>query len=310
MLRSILIPGGKMPLSVDEVLEKEFVRLDDGKGGFLPSDSPKYSRRKKCSYDLSPRWIIKDGMTYDLDGSSNEQLRDLKFPPQGSLTLVSRERIVLPETHAAYAFLRTGLARKGLLAINTGIVDGGWDNHLATILINFGKDELGVGDIRGQEFLRLTFEKITGSGPQAEASEPFAKYLEARRVESKAFPPTFLDIPARMETLSKSIREDMVKTAWDRVAGLVAVLSVAAIVLSYVTPAIVNAGSKVFASEDNGPSAATQLMDLRERVAVLEGRLQISATSSAARSPAPLGPAPAIRGSTPTSDSTASTRRP
>ncbi len=79
--------------------------------------------------------------------------------PQGIAAVVSHEVLKLPANVCAYASVKTSLCREGVLAINIGVIDPGWEGPISSILLNFGKDSYQLKN--NQPFLRLTFHRIT-----------------------------------------------------------------------------------------------------------------------------------------------------
>jgi dUTPase len=57
-----------------------------------------------------------------------------------------------------YAIVKNGLSQKGVLSINTGIVDSGWCGPIGSTVINFGRDIYPLKN--GEIFLRMSFPKF------------------------------------------------------------------------------------------------------------------------------------------------------
>ncbi|ELS5808513.1 hypothetical protein ACXYUJ_20060 [Escherichia coli] len=90
----------------------------------------------KSSVDLSIREILfKD---------EKNQVRSLGrtlLKPQDSAFVISEEILHVPEGFIAYVFLKNRLSQKGFLALNTGIIDSGYNGPISTLLINFSAVE-------------------------------------------------------------------------------------------------------------------------------------------------------------------------
>ena len=71
--------------------------------------------------------------------------------------VISIETIKVPQNVAGYASVKTGLSRQGLLALNTGILDPGYEGPLSATVVNFGKSDSLLN--HGDTFLRLTFHE-------------------------------------------------------------------------------------------------------------------------------------------------------
>jgi deoxycytidine triphosphate deaminase len=145
------------------------------------------NRFRAASYDLEIGRII------DHKGKEVEQI-DLE--PQGMVRVISREKVKLPTDVGGYATVKTGLCDQGILAINIGIIDPGYEGLLSSTLINFGKSPncLKVGDV----FLRLSFHETTPAvGAAPIPPIPEEDYVsEKKKLVRRDFSPTFLDIEA------------------------------------------------------------------------------------------------------------------
>jgi deoxycytidine triphosphate deaminase len=83
------------------------------------------------------------------------------IPGQGGMVLViSSEILHVPKDLVGYASVKTSLSQRGLLALNIGIVDPGWEGPLSAVLVNFGKIDFEIAP--GDAFLRLTFQPLEG----------------------------------------------------------------------------------------------------------------------------------------------------
>ena len=112
--------------------------------------NPTAKSYRPASYDLQVGKIIdKSGKVVD----------SIEIPPQGMVRVISRERVKLPVDVIGNATVRTGLCDDGILAINIGIIDPGYEGLISSTLINFGRTEFPIKD--GEVFLRLTFHQIT-----------------------------------------------------------------------------------------------------------------------------------------------------
>lgn len=111
--------------------------------------------------------------------------------PQGIVNVISKEFLKIPDDVVAYATVKNGMSRKGILAINIGLIDPGYEGMVASHLINFGRDEIEINIT--QHFLRLTFHKINLPEINKSISQStFYKhtinsYIQSRREETKAY---------------------------------------------------------------------------------------------------------------------------
>lgn len=90
--------------------------------------------------------------------SKGEEVESLVLEPQGIAHLVSSEKITLPQDICGFAHVLTRKCNQGLLTLNIGVIDPGWNNYISTSILNFSAERrlLTVGE----PFIRATFHKI------------------------------------------------------------------------------------------------------------------------------------------------------
>ena len=140
-----------------------------------------------ATYDVS----VGDIIAVEETGASTPT--EYKLPPGGTVRVVSRESLQMPLDVTAHALLKNELCRKGILAINIGVVDPGFGGPLSSILVNFGRGDFPVR--KGESFLRLSFFRCPQSAKAKKFGCDRAEYVERVREEVLAFSaPTFLNI--------------------------------------------------------------------------------------------------------------------
>lgn len=152
---------------------------------------------RETTYDLQIGEILP---APSLDGARAKDLevspQGFYLRPQGMVKVVSREVIKLPRGVAGYALLRNTLSNAGLLAINIGFIDPGYEGPISSTLINFGKNPFLLTP--NMTFLRLRFHHYTPT--TAAPKEPFRPiskedYLKRTRTEVDAnFSSSFLNL--------------------------------------------------------------------------------------------------------------------
>jgi dUTPase len=163
--------------------------------------TPNQSNTQSASYDLSADRVIIDGQTKNLPFS---------LPPQHMCVIVSKEHVKIPPDFVGYALPKTRLCQRGLLTLNTGILDPTYDGLISTVAINFRREPV---EIRPNDaFLRIVIHELkpfTAAGGSVTSIKnlPDEKYIKAREEESAAYPATFLDIPSSLESVSGNIRD-------------------------------------------------------------------------------------------------------
>jgi len=267
-----------MPLSGQEAVAIGLVEAPDGAG---------LNGVRDASYDLQIGSVVMNGRVYSAQVDSDRQLL---IPPQQTFTIVSREVLHIKDGYVAYAFLKTSIARRGILALNTGIIDAGWHNHLATTAINFSSDKIAifeedgaaVGDSRGA-FLRIAFHKVVHSAKRQVVPDikPYSvaigkEYQEKQMRLSRHFPGTFMDVPGQTERIIKLAKKEIVEEQWSRLANLVILITLVALLLAGVIPAMGSWATSLFLAPDNRSSItsdALNILQLRSQVNALERRL-------------------------------------
>lgn len=112
----------------------------------------------KSSVDLSIREIL-----FKDEKNNVRSLGRTLLKPQDSAFVISEEILHVPEGFIAYVFLKNRLSQKGFLALNTGIIDSGYNGPISTLLINFSAVEeyLPITDSdQDKSFFRVVFHEI------------------------------------------------------------------------------------------------------------------------------------------------------
>jgi len=163
------------------------------KKGFVIDSDPKSVR--PASYDLTIGSILIEGESHA--GAS--------VKPQQTFIIVSKERVKVPAGFVAYAMPKTRLCNTGILALNTGVVDPGYDGPLSTIAINFSESHKPL--CAGTPFLRLVFNSLEGERSGDE--DLVVAESDQKRIErSKEFPETFLDVPGQTEPFVRKVADE------------------------------------------------------------------------------------------------------
>lgn len=127
--------------------------------------------------------------------------------PQQMFIIISQERVQLKAGFVGYAMPKTSLCNEGILCLNTGILDPGYQGLISTTAINFEEDSYTISP--GDAFLRLVFHRLDGEGAatavQTDISMPDATYVKEARAHSKRFPETFLNIPGQVESIADRV---------------------------------------------------------------------------------------------------------
>jgi deoxycytidine triphosphate deaminase len=165
------------------LLSGEEVKLN----GLVDKGEEKFFRAS--TYDLCVGDIIPAGG--EVCGYSKYSL-----PPGGMVRVVSKESLQLPDTITGHVLLKNELCTRGVLAINIGVVDPGFEGPISSTLINFGRETCVVE--RGTPFLRVSFHRCLQS-PKAKDSVKYDRETYLKRVKQEVLAysgPTFLNMDA------------------------------------------------------------------------------------------------------------------
>ena len=200
--------------------------------------NPKSAHANPASYDLSIDTVIIDGEKVQ----PSSTVGTIVIEPQAVFVIISKEQVAVPtQGVSCYAFPKTRLCKQGLLALNTGIVDPGYDGLISTTAVNFHSRPLTLNV--GDPFLRLVFFETHGETPCQSNPVPHAQYVNDRLIESADLPSSFLDVPATVNKLQDKLRADFFRLTATRagliIAGTALILTLCLSLLSIFAPAFV-----------------------------------------------------------------------
>jgi deoxycytidine triphosphate deaminase len=136
------------------------------------------------------------GEFYPMGEQSNEVVKGLNevwIEPSSMLAVRTKEHVVLPETVTGIATLVTSLTHEGLLCLNVGVVDPGYDGHLSAFLVNFSRRPRKIA-LNDRLFRVLFFEhdQLTNCKPWINSKDDYHKFLNGKA--QNEFATTFLDV--------------------------------------------------------------------------------------------------------------------
>jgi dUTPase len=149
---------------------------------------------RATTYDATVGLIIQSGKALTAD--------TFTLPPRGIVWVVSKERFHLPDTVTGLATLRTTWTHQGVLALNVGIIDPGWEGPLATALVNLSNSDFDISV--GDSFFRVLFNEH-----QATLAKVVQKTDEQYRQDilghSRAYGKTFLAMDTLVSEVSDKV---------------------------------------------------------------------------------------------------------
>jgi deoxycytidine triphosphate deaminase len=184
------------------------------RAGLITNASPDGYRAS--SYDVHIDQVIT---------SDGELSTAFRMPPQGIVQVLSIEHVKLPSQVTGLATVKTGLCNEGLLALNIGIVDPGYEGRISSFLVNFSNTPRML--IRGEPFLRLQFVPLP-NGDHLPKQIDDDTYLAERRRQAVRFGTTFLNMS---EQIGIATRKEIAE--WRR--GILTYAGAAALVLAVLT---------------------------------------------------------------------------
>lgn len=152
---------------------------------------------KNSTFDLTVGEIVPIGKKAIRARRKDPQISPYFLEPREMVWVLSKEEFNMPADVTGFATLRTTFTKKGILALNVGIIDPLFKGPISTALINFSDRprEIRVGD----KFFRvvfLTHADISTFHLGEENAERAAYIRELENVSYADFSPSFMNIPA------------------------------------------------------------------------------------------------------------------
>ncbi|RJT16057.1 dCTP deaminase domain-containing protein [Rahnella inusitata] len=213
-----------MQLSAIEAIRLGFVR--DKNGNLL--DPTLYTNNS--SIDLTVGEVVfKDENGEFITGTGTT------IDPQQSMLIISDEIINVPSDYIAYVFLKNRLSQRGLLALNTGIIDSNYTGPISTLIINFSNVNAAIPSGRNRderEFFRVVFHKIDSSPlalPNIERqvlykNKKYNSYKKRVTKNLKSLPKTFLEPTVLKTQIKKEIYEKISEFSLVKVGLMIAAI--------------------------------------------------------------------------------------
>lgn len=224
--------------------------------------------------DISSKDIVSDAVpvgqratTYDATVGSiilcGVEVEEPSFTlsPRGIVWVVSAEGFALPSTVTGLATLKTQWTHQGVLALNVGVIDPGWEGPLAAAVVNFSNSDFVIK--KGDPFFRILFYGHGATAGSARIEKD--QYIKQIKNQSRAFSKTFLS----MDSLTKEVADEVL-----RLPKWAYYISLLGIIIAF---------AAIFA-----PIALSVWMDFRDypvRISVLERELEEIANTKKVTAP-------------------------
>jgi dUTPase len=184
--------------------------------------------------ELTGKGIVHDGVaigerptTYDATVGSiircGVEIKGKNFTlrPRQIVWVVSAETFDMGDSTTGLATLKTQWTHQGVLALNVGIVDPGWNGPLAAAVVNFSSSDFVIE--LGAPFFRILFHKHKAIPANELRPLSITRPDYVRQVigHSKSFASTFLD----MDDLSRTVADQVLgMPRWGLILSFVAVV--------------------------------------------------------------------------------------
>lgn len=236
----------------------------------------------KSSIDLSIRSVltrtntgtpVKSGR-FDINGVSISQHSTIQ--PQETVYLVSEERINVPPGYVAYVFLKNQFSQIGLLAFNTGIVDGGYNGPIATLLTNISAESIELESVNKGKFFRVVFHAIDMNQEDKDAVKTriyhYEDYLALKAKDLKRLPRFFQNPDRIKEQIEGSLNEKALNFG---VMRLGAIIGMAGLLMVLAPPLTELVTKSLFSSQPlNKELWENQNQSIEKRIHALENEMQ------------------------------------
>lgn len=130
--------------------------------------------------------------------------------PNHMVYVVSQQRVTLPDNVTGLASLVTTLTKEGILCLNTGIIDAGYDGHIGATLVNFSNKERPI-KLNDRLFRVLFFQHAKLENCEHIRIEKADYLAGSKQKNSDEFNETFLDVFG----LLKQAEANAWRVVWD-----------------------------------------------------------------------------------------------
>lgn len=172
----------------------QLTKTDIAQENIVNPSSP--AGQRETTYDATVGEIIYKGVLH--------QKAKYTLPSRGIVWVVSAEEFKIPNTVTGMATLRTTWTHNGVLALNVGVIDPGWQGPIATALVNFSDKPFTFR--KGDQFFRLIFNRHQSVVAPANIQDR-TLYVADIVKRSKSFSKEFLN----MDSLRKEVAEEIFK---------------------------------------------------------------------------------------------------
>lgn len=160
------MPGFLPYQKIKELIDQKLLNISD----FEPSNL------EACSYDLRIGTIFQHGQI--INKAHDKHSEQFVIKPGEVIYLLTWEEIKLPENICATVFPRNFDSSEGLLVLNPGHIDAGYEGAITVTAINLRKTPLAIQ--RGRKILTIVFEEML-----CNTSNPYKRNISRQEREDQ-----------------------------------------------------------------------------------------------------------------------------
>lgn len=170
--------------------------------------------------------------TYDatvssfFQGGAEVDAKSFTLRPRSIVWVVSAEVFKMPADVTGLATLKTQWTHEGLLALNVGVIDPGWNGPLSAALVNFSNADVTIK--KGDPFFRILFHDHNPTRPK-KFVRTMATYKGETSQRSRLFSPTFLNMDLLVQEVSDKVlqmpRWAVRLTIWGLIIAMMAIFA-------------------------------------------------------------------------------------
>lgn len=187
------------------VLSDASIRVLMGRGELIPNGDP--GSAKHCSYEFKAGRVVYGGivapaqqvMAIDLCSTPTQTA---VIQPSGVAWVRSQEQVKIPANIVGIWVQTNSLSRRGLLLLNSTLVEPGYEGYLSAHFVNLGSSAVSLSS--GTTIAKLLFVTLDADAAELVDSRPFGNYDAMIDGLAAASNRSFLRINELVPDLSKA----------------------------------------------------------------------------------------------------------
>jgi deoxycytidine triphosphate deaminase len=156
---------------------------------------------KVGSFATKPGWLQKKFFS---------ATKCLVLNPSEMVLVITKEIVHLPTDLCATYGQLNRLANKGLMILNTSIVEPGYDGPLSCVLVNFSSQQLALSP--DEPIAKVNFHLVQGAPALLQTKISCEKYEDSASKNATALPKSLLDVAGVEERVSEKVGSSIRKS--------------------------------------------------------------------------------------------------